>query len=252
MAVKISDIYNFIDSFAPFDSQCEWDNSGLLLGSMEKETFRIGFALDAETDVIEQAHSSGCDLIVTHHPVIFKPLHSISFDDPSALLIKYGISIICAHTNLDKSDYGVNRVLAEKMGLTDIQRFGSGSDASMCMIGKIDDTSPAELAKLISSRLHAHTEFSESNKNIEKVAVCGGAGGEFMYELAGKVDAFITGEIKHHEFIDSKRLGISVFKAGHYETEYPVIPFLKEKTADKFDIDCILLDQKNPVKYCEG
>ena len=113
----VREIYNFIDSIAPFNTAEEWDNSGLLVGDENKTVNKIMFALDCTNDVIEQALSCDADLIVTHHPVIFKPLSEISADCLVYKLIKNDLSIICAHTNYDKAIEGVNDILCYSVEL---------------------------------------------------------------------------------------------------------------------------------------
>ena len=247
--MKVKDIYDYIDSFAPFSSQSEWDNSGLLVGDFNADVTKIAFSLDCNIKAVKEAADIGCNLIITHHPVIFRPLRIIDEDSVITALIRNNINIICAHTNLDKSSEGVNYILAKKLGLQNLRRFDSDSDAGMCFIGETEETNTKNFAKTVSEILNATVEFTNAVKPIKTVAVCGGAGGEFIYELAGKADAFVSGEIKYHEFSDSENLGISAIKAGHYETESPAIPYLAEKIRSKFDTDCIILKQYSPTEF---
>ena len=247
--MKNKEILDFIDSFAPFDTQCEWDNSGLLLGNPGDEVYKAGFALDITDESVDDAVLNGCSLIVTHHPVIFHPLSVIGYDSPISKLIKNGISVISAHTNLDNSPLGVNFALSKKLELKNAVKFESDTDASMCFIGETEETESGSFAKFISKALETGVRYTCPGKNIKKVAVCGGAGGEFIGEISKYADAFVTGEIKHHSFSESIHRGFPVFMAGHYETEYPVIPCLCEKTESETGIDCVLLKQSNPCRF---
>lgn len=247
--MKIKEIYDYIDSFAPFSTQSEWDNSGLLIGDCNNEITKIGFALDADAGVINDAISKNCDLILTHHPVIFRALKRIGDDDPVTSAIRNGINIICAHTNLDKTDEGVNYVLAKTLGLRNIRRFESDGEASMCFIGDVDEMQVCDFARIVSEKLNAAVEFTTACERIKTVAVCGGAGGEFIYDLQGSADAFVSGEFSYHEMLDSRRLGISAVKAGHFETENPVIPCLLKKISTEFDIECVILKHCNHSEY---
>lgn len=247
--MTIKEIYDYIDSFAPFDSQCEWDNSGILLGSAESKLKKIGFSLDITGETVKNAVLNECNLIITHHPVIFHPVTSIGFEGLLYDLIKNNIAVISAHTNLDKSEYGVNYILADKLGLHNARQFESETDASMCFIGEVNNINASEFAEIISKALNSKIEFTCPDKIINRVAVCGGAGGEFMYETSAYIDAFVTGEVKHHEFIDSSLKNISIYRAGHFETEYPVIPYLCNKIKNETGADCILLEQSNPCCF---
>ena len=117
----VGDIYNYIDKFAPFKSCAEWDNVGLLVGDRSKTVKRAAIALDITPHNVMQAAESGCNLIISHHPVIFHPIKSLNSYSAPYLLAKHGISAICAHTNLDAAAGGVNDVLANIIGLRDVR-----------------------------------------------------------------------------------------------------------------------------------
>ena len=248
--MKVKEIFDYINSFAPFNTQCEWDNSGLLIGNFKNEINKIGFALDATNETVLDAARNNCDLIITHHPIIFNPLKSVDNNSPVYLAIRNNINVLCAHTCLDKSEPGVNTVLAEVLGLKNIKAFNSDTDANMCHIGDIETVTAKELSKIISDKLNGPVIYADADKPINKVAVCGGAAGDYLYEaIDNGADAFITGEVKHHEFISAKELGLSIFCAGHFETENPVIPYLKKMIENKFKIECIILNQTPPTKF---
>lgn len=252
MSIKAKDIYKYIDSIAPFDTQCEWDNSGLLIGSKDADIKKIGFSLDASNEIIAAADKEHCDLLVTHHPIIFNPLKKIDINSPVYNLIKSDLNIICAHTNYDKSDYGVNYILAKKLGLTDIRRLKSESDAAMCFIGEIGGINPKDFAEFVNRKLGANSMFYNANKAINTVAVCGGAGGEFIYEAAEAADAFVTGEVHYHQFLDAAGLSLSVYAAGHFETENPAVFSLYDKIKNEFDTECVFLKRSKPYNFTEN
>ena len=112
MAV-VGDIYNALDAFCPFDVHEQWDNVGLLVGESSAQVTRAAVVLDITPDAVERAHEVGAQLIISHHPVIFHPIKNLGAHDPVYLLAKYGMNAICAHTNLDCADGGVNDVLAQ-------------------------------------------------------------------------------------------------------------------------------------------
>lgn len=120
--MKINEVYNWLDGLAPFKTAEKWDNSGFLAGNPEEELAGVTFALDITLPVIKEARDNGCNLIVSHHPVIFDPIKSVCAGGVAYELVTSGISAICAHTNLDMATGGVNDVLIEKLGLIPTKR----------------------------------------------------------------------------------------------------------------------------------
>ena len=139
------ELYDVIDRIAPFSTQCEWDNSGLLVGSADSKVNRIGVVLDITVEAIEKARSLGIDTIVAHHPVIFRPISNIPVDSPAYLLVKYGMTAVCSHTPLDKSIGGVNDALASKLGFTDAAPLFSDGDEAMVRAAEIPETDAVSL-----------------------------------------------------------------------------------------------------------
>ncbi len=249
--MTVREIYELIDSFAPFSGKCEWDNCGLLVGSENDKVSKIGFSLDATAETIEEAAKNGCSLLVTHHPIIFRPLSALTPGDPAYIAAKLGVAVLSVHTPFDKSDPGVNTALAEKLGLVNVKRLCVEGDASMCMMGELDSPlSDSELSALCSKALNAAVTYSPYAGKIKKVAVCGGAGGEF-YSDAKKygADALVTGEAKHHEFLGAKSEGIALLAAGHYETEAPAVETLMELVKKGSEAECALINQSKPTKF---
>lgn len=241
----VKDIYNFIDSFAPFGTQAEWDNSGLLVGDENKAVNKIVFALDVTADVIEQAKKCGADLIVTHHPVIFKPVSSVLNDSLIYKLIENNISIICAHTNYDKAIDGVNDILCQTVNADSFDKI----DDTFLNVAVFDNTyTTDEFANHLKIRLNGSVRYNNLNKNINKIAVCSGSGSDYL-ELAKELncDALLTGDASHHSFLDANEMGIVLFAAGHFETEMIAVKPLLEKIEKEFNTDCILATQNTPI-----
>ncbi len=216
------DILEFLDSKAPFSLAEEWDNAGLLIGSPDNEVNRVLVALDATVGAIEAAKAMGADLIVTHHPVIFSPLKALDSDGIPYALVAAGIDVISVHTNADKGDGGVNDVLAARLGLTDLRTTEDG----FCRIGKLTEpTDATAFAKMVADTLNTAVRVNGGDK-IRTVAVCGGSGGDFITTLAGEIDAFVSGEVRHHQWLEANALGVTVIEAGHYATEVPIVDTL--------------------------
>lgn len=241
----VRDIYNYIDSFAPFNTQAEWDNSGLLVGNENSVVNKIVFALDITSDVIEQAKNVGADLIVTHHPVIFKPVSNVLNDSLIYKIIENNMSIICAHTNYDKAIDGVNDILCFTVNA---DRFEKINDTFLNVATFKNTYSADEFAKHLKEKLNCAVRYNNLNKNISKIAVCSGSGSDYL-SLAKELscDALLTGDASHHSFLDANEIGFVLFACGHFETEMIAIKPLLEKIEKKFNIECVLALQNTPI-----
>ena len=241
----VRDIYNYIDSFAPFGEQSEWDNSGLLVGDENKIVNKILFALDVTSDVIEQAKKCDADLIITHHPVIFKPVSNVLNDSLVYKLIENNISIICAHTNYDKAIDGVNDILCSTVNADNFEKI----DNTFLNVAVFNNTYTTEdFANHLKTRLNGSIRYNNLEKNINKIAVCSGSGSDYL-GLAKELncDALLTGDASHHPFLDANEMGIVLFAAGHFETEMIAIEPLLNKIENEFNVDCILASQNTPI-----
>ncbi|NLL63692.1 MAG: Nif3-like dinuclear metal center hexameric protein [Ruminococcaceae bacterium] len=249
---KVLDIYNFLNQNIPFETQEEWDNSGLLVGNFNVEVSKIAVCLDVTHDTLSKAIEFGADLIVSHHPVIWDPLKSISFETPVSRAISNGISIISAHTNWDVASGGVNDILAKRAGLKNVRPELDG----MVRVGELDSEINSKeyakaLAKVLNDENNSNTGVRISEeKQIKSVAVCGGSGGSFLPELLPlKVDALLTGDAKHSDFIFARDNGIVLIAAGHYETETIAMPVLLEKIKVSFPEIEFMYIESNPIEY---
>lgn len=222
--LTIRQVYDFIDERAPFETQLSFDNSGLLLGSMDREVSGVHFALDVTERVIDEAIEQGANLIVTHHPLMFSPIKRLVETDyePHLLcrMIRAGISQIAAHTNLDQAAGGCNDVLARQIGLTDITGEG------FIRVGTLPhDMTAAELTQHVSTVLGDTVRLmGNGEKIVSKVGMCSGSGAdEWPLAAALGAQAFLTGEVKHHIALEAAHSGIVMLEAGHHATEEPGI-----------------------------
>ena len=243
----VKEIFDFINSIAPFEAQCEWDNSGLVVGDFKAEVKKIGVVLDITCDAVRYAAENGIDLIVSHHPVIFRAVKTFYADNPAFMLANHGISAICAHTSLDIAKGGVNDALAAALGFENASPLTESGETAMVRVAEIAPTTADELAKSVAKKLNTSVAVADGKKEIRTVALCGGAGSDF-FEAAG-CDAYITGEVKHHEFFQAAESGITLIAAGHFETENPVVAVLAEKLKNNFDCEIEIIPQNSPVKY---
>lgn len=219
--MTVKQIVDFLDERAPFASAEEWDNPGLLVGDPHREIRRVLVALDATPGALDTAKAVGADLIVTHHPVIFAPLKRLKADSIPYRLAAEGIALVAAHTNLDKAAGGVNDTLAQRLGLTAVTVAEDG----YTRIGSLSDTLTArDFAAHVAKTLDAPARYA-GEKPVTTVAVCGGGGGDFIAGCVGLADAYVTGEVKHHEWLSAAD-HINVVEAGHYATEVPMVDTL--------------------------
>lgn len=238
---KVIDIYNYIDSFAPFSSAMEGDNVGLLIGNKDKDVKKVLIALDATLDVVNQAKEIKVDLIITHHPIIYNPLKNILSNNVVYMVASSDISVISAHTNYDLSKtLGVNTYLAEILGL---KNYYFVHDDQPIVVGEYEKAlEPEEFLSKVKSNLNAQIRYTKNLKPIKTVAVGGGTCGGLMdIVLESKADAFVTGEIKHHEFIYAYDNNLFAVDATHYATEKPAMKLLSNNLSEKFpDVQFII------------
>jgi len=245
----VLDIYNFIDSIAPFSSQVEWDNSGILVGDMNAPVKKIAVCLDATNFSLDKANEFGADLLITHHPIIWDPLKFVPSDTVISKAIRLGLNVISCHTNWDLADGGVNCVLSTMLGLKDVKKLGEG-ELAMVRVGTLPLKMTArDLAGLVSDALDTVVSVSSPDKEVLTVGVCGGAGASFLPDLRNVADVLVTGEAKHNHFLDATEYGISLISAGHYETENISMPVLMNLLKTEFqDLDFLFIEEP-PVEY---
>ena len=248
--VTVGDIYRFIDGFAPFAAQDKFDNSGLLVGSMEAVADRIEVCLDITRQAVEEAAEKGAQLIVSHHPVIFHKLSELEPCNPVYLMAKHGISAICAHTNVDIAKGGISDIMLELLELNGEARVLEPIHSDGTGYGRIvelDFVSDAEgLARKCKEAFGCSVvRYYDSRKNIKTVGVCSGAGGsEENVAHAAKMgcDALITGDVKHSGFVEAANRGITVIDAGHFHTENIICGQLAAMLEQKFDVEAYVAE----------
>lgn len=251
--MTVQTVFEILNQIAPFDTQMGFDNAGVLIGSKKKEVRKIGVVLDVTDEAIDYAVEQGIDLIVSHHPVIFSGLKSIDGDSTVYRLIKENIGVISAHTNLDAAANGVNQILAQTMEFVDIQPLGLPGETTppMGRMGTLKQPIPCQaFAEQVNKKLNTRVKFVNTGRMISKVAVCGGAGEDFIVPaLQAGADALVTADVKHHNFLLAKSLGLSLMDAGHFETEQVVVPALCKQLEGLVEVPVAVIPQVSPVEY---
>ena len=236
MLATVNDLVELLEELMPSNLAEDWDNVGLMLGRKGKTVKKILLALDLSKEVVEQAVAQKIDLIVTHHPAIFKKLKRVVDNDWQQDLLltlaENGIAVYSAHTNLDCVSTGVNDVLAKLLKLEDIEVLDDSN--GLGRIGVVEETSLAEYAQAVKVVLKAdYVVIGDAGKQVRKVAVCGGAGSDLIdLALAKGADTLVTGDVKYHSAQQAVFNGLNIIDAGHQPTELPVL----EKLADRLSL----------------
>ena len=224
--MKIKQVLCALEQFAPLPLQESWDNAGLQVGLTEAEVSGALLCLDVSERIVDEAVAKGCNLIVSHHPLLFRGLKQISGanDVQRAVIkaIKHDIVVVSMHTNMDNARNGVNWKIAERLGLTDIQPMSAEQEKMTGAMGMLPTLMPADDFVLLVKK-QFDVECAQCNellrRPIQRVAICGGAG-DFLLDDAVRqgADAFITGEMHYHQYFGyEQRIQICVI--GHYQSE---------------------------------
>ena len=261
-SVKIKEVVAALERFAPLPLQEGFDNAGLQVGLTEAEVSGALLCLDVTERIVDEAVEKRCNLIVSHHPLIFHPLKRILGEDDVqravAKAIKNDITILSMHTNMDNAKGGVNYKIAQKMGLTGIRFFAEkqveGITCGSGTVGEFSEPMAADDFIVMLKRVF-DVECVECNellrRPIRKVAICGGAG-SFLLPDAIRLgaDAFVTGEMHYHEYFGHEQQ-IQIAVIGHYQSEQ----FTKEIFKSIIEEECegvrtVLTEQNtNPIIY---
>lgn len=256
----VSEIYDYIDSFAPFRTQDGFDNSGLVVGEMgdKKDIKKILIALDATVKVVKESIDDGADMILTHHPVIFHAIKHLDLSYPYALALKHDIPIISAHTCLDSAEYGISDMMVDVLGFDNLHTVPyinrsdpkTGDPIGYGATAECKKMSPKELAELCREKFDsAALRWVDGGRDITRVACGSGACSEILeYACEQGAQAVITADIKLDRFLEADRLGMTLIDAGHYETEAIALPYLKKKLEERFGVSCRVSNADRVVK----
>ncbi len=239
--MKIGAVEKYLDSKIPFSTASSWDNVGLLVGSREPEVTGVMLALDVTVGVVEEAVKNGCNLIVSHHPIIFHAIKSVvdSGEEQGVIcaLLKHGISAICIHTPLDFCENGTNDALAKAAGLQDPEMCCEDKNGLFFgRIGAVKEKTLTDLVTRIKSVLSAPIVlYHERQNSTGRVAVIAGSGGsEILAVKAAGADTLITGEVKHDHYALAENAGINLVVVGHYHSEKPGLEYIEKLLCEEY------------------
>ncbi len=257
--MKIKEVIAALEQFAPLPLQEDYDNAGLQLGLTEAEVSGALLCLDVTEETVAEAVEKGCNLVVSHHPLLFRGLKQIvdadSVQRTVKMAIKNDVTIVSMHTNLDNAVGGVNWKIAEKLGLEvrDTRCEMRGEKCGLYVGTFAKPLSANDFISLLKTRMEAQCVMTNEllKREIRKVAICGGAG-SFMLDdaIAQGADAFVTGEMHYHEYFGHDQ-EIQIAVIGHYESEHFTNELFREIIERECKgVRCVMADsQKNPVRY---
>ena len=257
--MKVKDIIAAVERVAPLRFQDEWDNSGLQVGFLNNEVSKVLVCLDITEAIVNEAEEKGCEMIVSHHPLLFKALKEVSdFTYQQRCVVKAlakGIAVYSAHTSLDNAKGGVNHKIAQLIGLENLQWLQpkDGEDAGSGLIGTLpeperDSDFMRRLKQTFGVECLRHSECN--GRQIKTVALCGGAGAFLMRDAQRKgADCFITGEFHYHDYFEND--GMLLAELGHYQSEKFTVDLLCDLIAAACpDTDIIKTSlNTNPICY---
>jgi len=252
MPVKCKEIISVVEKFAPPTLASEWDNVGLLIGDEDASITSVMVSLDIDEGVIDEAISKGCNLIITHHPVIFEPFKTLNTGHFKQKLIfkiiSQNINVYSAHTNLDCAEKGINDYLACNLGLREIsvlkkthESHNGSTEFGFGRVGYLE--SPVTLKELCQRvklllGIDSVRVVGDLQSMASKVAISSGSGADFIGDARNLgCQCFITGDIKYHDACDARDMGLSVIDAGHFETENIYMAYFRDYLKTQFDIN---------------
>lgn len=259
--MKVADIAAAVEEFAPLSLQEEYDNAGLVVGRPEDEVHGVLLAVDVTDEVLDEAESKGCDMIVTHHPIIFHPLkrfNSASYVERCVeRAIRKGIALYACHTNLDSVPQGMSWHLASMLGvghLRVLEASGRGADAGFGVVGELERPVPVmdflrHVADVTGAKAVRYSDIAAGS--VSRVAVCTGAGASCMAAaMQSGAEVYVTADLKYNDFMTPAGV-LTVADIGHFESEYCAIDILFDVLSKKMLTFAVRRSEysRNPINY---
>ena len=252
--VLVSDLLASLCKLAPLELQMDFDNSGFQVGRGDAAVRRALLALDVTSEVVEEAKEKQVQLILSHHPLIFSPVRSISDRDPEGKLllslIESGLAVISMHTNLDIVSGGVNDALLDVFGLKALCPLDGDGCGRIAELPEAEDFS-SFLARCKTVLKAAGLRYYDAGRPVKRLAVMGGSVGDCVERAASLgCDTYLTSDIKYHQWLLAKELGINLIDGDHFCTENPVIPVLYERLSKLYPQIEFLISEKHGQTVC--
>lgn len=241
--MKLKEIFTYLDDIFPIEAAEEWDNSGTQL-FLSDECKKVMAVIEITESLVDEAIESDVDLIITHHPLFFSNLKSLSKDDPMGRiiikLIQNNISVYSAHTSCDLADGGLDDYFGRAIEAEDVVSIPEIN--KYCRFGKLPHAMTlSELCEYLSIKLSIPREIvrytGEDKHMVHKIAWCTGSGADFVFDAYRiDIDAYVTGDVKHHSARDAELAGFNLIDVSHYGSEYIFADLVVERLKDKIEI----------------
>lgn len=257
--MKAKNIIEAVEQEYPKALAYDWDNPGLMVGSPEKEVKILYITLDVNLETVQEAAELGADMILSHHPMFYRPIRHIWTDAPAgkmtALLLKHEITVYAAHTNMDVAPRGINQRLAELFGFREIRPLEQHPMCEQAGLGRIGLLpEPVELdafVKTVQARLNTPVRVSgDAKKLIRCGAVASGSCSEVVPEaIRAGADVIVTADLKYHETMDFAEQGICLIDAGHYPTEIMTMDLFENIVPKEEGLRIVKSSQKDVFRF---
>lgn len=261
--MKIKELAAIIEGFAPLSLQESYDNSGLVVGNPEDEVHSALLAVDVSEEVLDEAEQEGCDIIITHHPIIFHPLKRLNsanyVERCVERAIRKGIALYACHTNLDSTVGGMSWQVGSMIGLQDMSVLQPSTAGAETGFGVVGTLPRAESAMALMSRIKAifdvgavrYSDIPADDFMVQRVAICTGAGGSLIDDaLSSDAQLYVTADLRYNDFMrGDKRMVLA--DIGHFESEFCAIRILFDILSKKINTFAVRksVNSRNPIHY---
>ena len=258
--MKVKDIIRAIEEFAPACIQESWDNTGLQIGSPEQEVHGVLLALDCTPELIAEAGRRGCDMVITHHPLLYEPLRQVCPEDVTGRTvidaIRSGCAVYASHTSADKTPGGVSWAMAEKLGLKNVRVLDEDAPGTgLGVVGDLPEALPTQDALALVKNAFGIPVLRHSapvKGPVSRIALCGGSGSSLVDKaLKAGAQLYVCGDISYHHFFAPE--GITIADAGHFETEVGIVDIFYGVLTKYFPNFAVLISEDIktacPVRY---